>query len=39
MYPVVIGKQDYRYLDYEIAIKYLDKRTGETSSGHKAEDQ
>lgn len=29
MYPVVMGKQDYRYLDYEIAIKYLNKNEGE----------
>jgi hypothetical protein len=31
IYPVVIRKQDYRYLDYETAIKYLNKNAGEAS--------
>jgi hypothetical protein len=34
MYPVVTGKQDYRYLNYATAIKYLDKSTGEPSLKH-----
>jgi hypothetical protein len=29
MYPVIVGKQDYRYLDYEAAINYLNKMSGE----------
>jgi hypothetical protein len=34
MYPVVVGKQDYRYLDYETAIKYLSKNEGEPYLEH-----
>lgn len=34
MYPVVTGKQDYRYLDYEAAIKYLNKNEGEPYLKH-----
>jgi hypothetical protein len=34
IYPVVVGKQDYRYLDYETAIKYLNKNEGEPYLEH-----
>jgi hypothetical protein len=34
MYPVVVGKQDYRYLDYETAIEYLNKNEGEPYLKH-----
>jgi hypothetical protein len=34
MYPVVVGQQDYRYLDYETAIKYLNKNAGEAYLKH-----
>jgi hypothetical protein len=34
MYPVVTGKQDYRYLDYATAIKYLNKSAGEPYLKH-----
>jgi hypothetical protein len=34
MYPVIVGKQDYRYLDYEAAINYLNKNEGEPYLEH-----
>ena len=34
MYPVVVGKQDYRYLNYEAAINYLNEKEGEPYLGH-----
>jgi hypothetical protein len=34
MYPVIVGKQDYRYLDYEAAINYLNKMEGEPYLEH-----
>jgi hypothetical protein len=33
-YPVIVGKQDYRYLDYEAAINYLNKMEGEPYLEH-----
>jgi hypothetical protein len=34
MYPVVAGRQDYRYLAYEAAIDYLNQNEGEPYLGH-----
>ena len=34
MYPVIVGKQDYRYLDYETAINYLNKNEREPYLEH-----
>ena len=34
MYPVIVGKQDYRYLDYEAAISYLNKNEHEPYLEH-----
>ena len=34
MYPVIVGKQDYRYLDYEAAINYLNKNESEPYLEH-----
>jgi hypothetical protein len=34
MYPVIVGKQDYRYLDYEAAINYLNKNEHEPYLEH-----
>lgn len=34
MYPVIVGKQDYRYLSYEAAINYLNKNEGEPYLEH-----
>jgi hypothetical protein len=34
MYPVVVRQKDYRYLDYETAIKYLNKNEGEPYLKH-----
>ena len=31
---MVVRKQDYRYLDYETAIKYLNKKEGEPYLEH-----
>ena len=34
IYPVIVGKQDYRYLDYEAAINYLNKNEREPYLEH-----
>lgn len=34
LYPVIVGKQDYRYLDYETAINYLNKNEREPYLEH-----
>jgi hypothetical protein len=34
MYPVIVGQQDYRYLDYEAAINYLKRSEGEPYLEH-----
>jgi hypothetical protein len=34
MYPVIVGKQDYRYLNYEAAISYLNENEREPYLEH-----